>query len=107
MTYTSNQLEWLQIILRERFSVHLSLKVLNDKHAVITLPSSTKKIEIMLDPLTFLKADASLLMGSWFPESEGWLASALGPDLPAPGLLKGQNKLIHKALNYPIFYKII
>ncbi len=108
MTYTSNQLEWLQTILRERLSVHLSLKVLNDKHAVITLPSSTKKIEILLDPLTFLKADTSLLMGSWLPESEGWLASALGPDLPAPGLSQGQNKLIHKTNEgYCIKYDIL
>jgi hypothetical protein len=108
MTYTSNQLEWLQTILRERLSVHLSLEILNKKCAVITLPSSTKKIEIMLDPLTFLKADASLLMGSWFPESEGWLASPLGPDLPAPGLLKGQNKLIYETNEgYCIKYDIL
>jgi len=108
MKYTSNQLEWLQIILRERLSVHLSLEILNNKCAVITLPSSSKKIEIMLDPLTFLRADASLLMGSWFPESEGWLASPLGPDLPAPGLLKGQNKLIYETNEgYCIKYDIL
>lgn len=108
MTYTPNQLEWLQTILRERLSVHLSLRLINDKHAVITLPSSTKKIEIMLDPLNFLKADASLSMRSWLPESEGWLASPLGSDLPAPGLLKGQNKLIYKTNEgYSIKYDIL
>ncbi|MDA9244084.1 hypothetical protein N9O98_01320, partial [Amylibacter sp.] len=96
MVYTSSQLEWLQTILRERLSIHLSLKVLNEKQAVITLPSSKKKIKIMLDPDTFLKADSSLLMGFWVPESEGWLASPLGFNLPAPGLFKGQNKLISK-----------
>ena len=108
MTYTPNQLEWLQTILRERLSVHLSLRLINEKHAVITLPSSTKKIEIMLDPLNFLKADASLSMRSWLPESEGWLASPLGSDLPAPGLLKGQNKLIYKTNEgYSIKYDIL
>ena len=95
-TYTSNKIAWLQTLLRERLSIDLSLKLLNDNHAVITVPSSTKKIEITLDPLTFLKADASLLMCSWFPESEGWLASPLGLDLPAPGLLKGHTKIICK-----------
>tara|TARA_B100001093_G_scaffold512934_2_gene583817 strand:+ start:19456 stop:20814 length:1359 start_codon:yes stop_codon:yes gene_type:complete len=108
ITYSPNQLEWLQIILRERLSIHLSINLLNEKCAVITLPSSTKKIEITLDPLTFLKADASLLMRSWFPESEGWLASSLGSDLPAPGLLKGQSKLIYKTNEgYSIKYDIL
>lgn len=108
MVYTSNQLEWLQSILQERLSNHLSLKALNDKHAVITLPDSTKKIVITLDPLTFLRADTTMLMSSWFPESEGWLPSPLGPNLPAPGLLKGQNKLIDKTKDgYYIKYDIL
>ena len=72
MTYSTQQMSWLQCILRERLSPHVSLSLLSKEFASITIANSTKRIDIALDPSTFTEAGAVLSMGWWNAVAEGW-----------------------------------
>lgn len=108
MIYKYNQIQWMQLILRERISSELSLKLLNDHYAIISTKFSAKNILIKLDALTFLREDSNLPITLWFPNKEGWDNSLLDKNLPAPGLSEIKEKIIQQTQEgYLINYDIL
>ena len=101
-------MSWLQCILRERLSPHVSLSLLSKEFASITIANSTKRIDIALDPSTFTEAGAVLSMGWWNAVAEGWTPSNISNKLAAPGLPALQNKLIQKInVGYRVNYDVL
>lgn len=78
-------LEWLQIVLAERFGQELVLRVANEKTLVLALPQNNRCVEIALAADVFTRADSSLPCASWDAASEGYIP-ALVANLPAPGV---------------------
>lgn len=93
-SYTPNQIKWLQIILRERLSPKLSLDLMDANHAILTLPNSSKKIIISIDPDTFYRKDSNLPIFIWQPSTEGLSPSPLSTKLPLPGFHEKNAKII-------------
>lgn len=99
-------LDWLELVLKERFGVDFFLK--RESTCLVSIRISDSNMQINV--LCTLNGSSGVLdsgdVGFWNPQSEGWV-SAIGSEIPAPGLQVVPGDLIKKEVNgYFIQYDI-
>ncbi len=101
-------LDWLQVILQERFGHAFELQLQPDAQRIrLSLPGDTRCIVLVLDGATFTRADSNLPCAQWNASAEGW-STALAGALPAPGSAKLPTPLITSSENgWRIGYDIL
>lgn len=81
--YSANALQWLEILLQERFGHCFNLKEQANGTLILTLDDE-KSITLEADSSTFTHASTQLTFTHWDSGAESW-QSALGSPLPTPG----------------------
>lgn len=106
--YTPAALDWLQVILQERFGHAFELQLQPEvQHIALRLHGDTRCIVLALDGTTFTRADSDLPCTQWNASAEGW-PTALPGALPAPGSAKLSTPLITNTENgWRIGYDIL
>jgi hypothetical protein len=82
--YSNNALDWLQIILHERFGHSFILEYAAQDKLTMTLPNDLRRVTFDVSPNTFNRCDSSLPFTQWDCKAEGWRYAISSP-LPAPG----------------------
>lgn len=81
----SEKLNWLKIVLHERFGYIFSIQYNDQGFLTLCLPNDDVRcISFTTDQITFSRTDSNLPFTHWDSTSEGW-QSVLGSPLPAPG----------------------
>lgn len=102
---TKNALNWLEIILFERFGIEITLKELNSTVELALLPCEGKIIFDNLNP-EFYKEGGVISYEDWNPEVEGW-CSIMGDIIPMPGGIKTEELIVKGNRDYFIHYDIL
>lgn len=100
-------LNWLQALIHERFGNHFTLSESKEGYLHLSTEGSSQVIDILSDPVTFMRADSNLPFTQWSGSAEGW-AMPLTQPLPAPGASSLRAPLIEKtATGFTIHYDIL
>lgn len=103
--HSPEALQWLQLILQERFGHAFTLRIHSCDTLSCSLNGDARAILLTLQGTTFKRADSDLAHTQWDATSEGW-HSPLGV-LPAPGLSALPPTLIEPtSQGYRIHYDI-
>lgn len=92
-------LDWLKIILKERFGHMFNLEPQEDGLSIVmALPGYMRFITLRLEGATFIRADSEMHCTNWDATNDGW-STAMPGTLPAPGFHQLQAPLITKNSN--------
>ena len=104
--YTPAALDWLASLIAERFGQAFSLHA-QGKDVLLRCGDDERCIAIATDAATFTLSNSTSPCTHWSAQTEGW-HSALGADIPAPGVANLPSPLIEvSAHGYRIHYDIL
>lgn len=99
--------EWLQVLLFERYGMHLDLLLVDGAMLRMSLPLREGHIEFPIDVISFNLQDSDLPCAQWPARDQGWSPVYLDI-LPAPGLKSISGPLIEQdAAGFKIHYDLL